>query len=234
MLRSTLIAILLLCGICANAQNPVPYLRKMETIGYATTSVSPNIIYTSFVVKDYKDNGRVVSIKETEEKLRKIVKGLGCNLEDLSVGNIYGYITYNGPNNEEGVFEHKRLYLLKLSSVECIDNFLDRVDPRALESFNIDEMDNNNIDAEVRNLQLKAFAKAKDKASVLLATYGEQCGRVLDIQEVNRFITYPDFTGKGSRIQVVNMNGTSNFEANQIRTKNIKIEYEVKIVFEIK
>ena len=152
----------------------------------------------------------------------------------MSVGNIYGYITYNGPNNEEGVFEHKRLYLLKLSSVECIDNFLDRVDPRALESFNIDEMDNNNIDAEVRNLQLKAFAKAKDKASVLLATYGEQCGRVLDIQEVNRFITYPDFTGKGSRIQVVNMNGTSNFEANQIRTKNIKIEYEVKIVFEIK
>lgn len=234
MLRSTLIAFMLLCGIYANAQTPVPYLRKMETIGYSTTSVSPNIIYTSFVIKDYKDNGKVVSVKETEEKLRKIVKGLGCNLEEMSIGNIYGYITYNGPNNEEGVFEHKRLYLLKLSSVECIDVFLDRVDPRALESFNIDDMDNNNIDAEVRNLQLKAFAKAKDKATVLLATYGEQCGRVLDIQEVNRFITYPDFTGKGSRIQVVNMNGTSNYDANQVRTKNIKIEYEVKIVFEIK
>lgn len=238
MKRSIIIAILLalnLSGIAQNSSNSSDFsIRKMETIGYAATTVSPNIIYTSFVIKDYKENGKVVTIKETENYIRKIIKKLGCQAEDFSVGNIYGYISYNGPNNDEGSFEHRRLYLLKLSSVECIDTFLDKVDPRALESFNIDEMDNNNIDGTVRELQLKAFAKAKDKATVLLATYGETCGRVLDVQEINRNIIYPDMNGKGGRIQAVNQSGMNSYDYNQVRTKSIKVEYEVKIIFEIK
>lgn len=235
MKRSIIIAILLFLNLSGIAQNSSDFsIRKMETIGYAATTVSPNVIYTSFVIKDYKENGKVVTIKETENYIRKIIKKLGCNAEDFSVGNIYGYISYNGPNNDEGSFEHRRLYLLKLSSVECIDTFLDKVDPRALESFNIDEMDNNDIDGTLREIQLKAFAKAKDKATVLLATYGETCGKVLDVQEINRNIIYPDMNGKGGRIQAVNQSGMNNYDYNQIRTKSIKVEYEVKIIFEIK
>ena len=237
MKRSITLVIILLVSVFAYPQIPPNNdfsIRKMETIGYASTNVAPNIIYTSFVIKEYKDNGKAVSIKETENKIRKIIKKMGCEATDFSVGNIYGYISYNGPNNEEGAFEHRRLYMLKLSSVECIDTFLDHVDPRALESFNIDEMDNDNLDSTIRQLQLKAFAKAKDKATVLLATYGETCGKVLDVQEINRNIIYPDMNGKGGRLQVVSQSGMSNVDYNQVRTKAIKVEYEVKIIFEIK
>ena len=237
MKRLITLAIMLLSSILAFPQIP-PHndysIRKMETIGYASTNVAPNIIYTSFVIKEYKDNGKVVTIKDTENQIKKVIKKIGCQATDFSIGNIYGYISYTGANNEEGAFEHRRLYLLKLSSVDCIDSFLDYVDPRALESFNIDEMENDNIDSTVRQLQFKAFANAKDKATVLLATYGETCGRVLDIQEINRNIIYPDMNGKGGRLQVVSQSGMSNVDYTQVRTKAIKIEYEVKIIFEIK
>jgi hypothetical protein len=206
----------------------------MEVFGYATANLAPNEIYTSFVIKEYTDNNKIISIKESETNILKIIKSIGCDVSDFSIGNIYGYITYNGPNNEEGQFEHRRLYLLKLSSVKCIDIFLDSVDPRALESFNIDEMDNNDIDSTVRELQLCAFDKAREKAIILLKTYGEECGRVLDIQEIDRSITYPDFTGKGSKSQVVNGTGTRSVDSNQSRTKSIKVEYQVKVTFEIK
>lgn len=209
-------------------------VRKMETIGYASTNIVPNIVYTSFVIKEYTDNGKKVSIKETEATIRKVIKKLGCKTEDLSIGNIYGYISYNGPNNEEGNFEHRRLYLLKLSSVDCVDLFLDNVDSRALESFNIDEMDNEDIDDELNKLQNQSFAKAKEKATTLLATYGEECGKVLDIQEINRFVTYPTVTGKGNRSQVVNVSGSTNYDNSLKRTNTIKVEYMVKITFEIK
>ncbi len=237
MKRLTYIAFILFLGINGYAQTtPSPEfgIRKMETIGYATSNVAPNVIYSSFVIKEYKDNGRVVSIKETEATVRKVIKRIGCKTGDLSIGNIYGYISYNGPNNEEGQFEHRRLYLLKLSSVECVDSFLDNVDSRALESFNIDDMDNDNINESIHQLQISAFKSAKEKATSLLAIYGETCGRVLDIKEVNRFVTYPDFAGKGSKLQVVNISGATSFDNNLIRTKTIKLEYEVRITFEIK
>lgn len=238
MKRSITFIIILLSTLTINAQdNTKPKeepIRKMEVFGYASASLAPNEIYTSFVIKEYTNNEKIVTIKESEATVRKIIKTIGCDVSDFSVGNIYGYITYNGPNNEEGQFEHRRLYLLKLSSVNCIDMFLDCVDPRALESFNIDEMDNNDIDSTVRELQFKAFAKAKEKAEVLLKTYGEECGKVLDIQEIDRSITYPDFTGKGSRSQVVNGTGTRSVDSNQNRTKSIKVEYQVKVTFEIK
>jgi uncharacterized protein YggE len=238
MKRSLTIIIILLSAFYVNAQDNAlksDYpIRKMEVFGYATANLAPNEIYTSFVIKEYTDNNKIVSIKESETNILKIIKSIGCDVSDFSIGNIYGYITYNGPNNEEGQFEHRRLYLLKLSSVKCIDIFLDSVDPRALESFNIDEMDNNDIDSTVRELQLCAFDKAREKAIILLKTYGEECGRVLDIQEIDRSITYPDFTGKGSKSQVVNGTGTRSVDSNQSRTKSIKVEYQVKVTFEIK
>lgn len=228
---------ILLLGIYASAQTPISSdygIRKMETYGYASANINPNVIYTSFVIKEFKDNNKVVTIKETEAAIRKAVKKIGCKSGDLTIGNIYGYISYNGSNNEEGVFEHRRLYLLKLSSVDCVDNFLDAVDPRALESFNIDYMDNNNIDSTIHELQLKAFAKAREKATVLLASYGEQCGKVLQIEEVNRNITYPDPSGKGSRLQSLSMQSGNSNTSTESRSRTIKVEYQVKMTFEIK
>lgn len=237
MKRSILLIVLIYLSTITFAQNSLTNtnpIRKMETIGYAAINVSPNVVHTSFVIKEYTDNGKIVTIKDTEAKLRKIIKNLGCKSSDISIGNIYGYISYNGASNEEGRFERRHLYLLKFSSVECIDIFLELADSRAFESFNIDDIENDNIDTAVRDLQLKAFASAKEKATVLLATYGEQCGRVLDIQEVNKFITYPDFIGKHSKGELVNMKAAAVNDIEKVRSKSIKIEYEVRIIFEIK
>ena len=44
-------------NVVAFAQNNNEYkVRKMETYGYASASVSPNIINTSFVIKEFNDN----------------------------------------------------------------------------------------------------------------------------------------------------------------------------------
>ncbi len=231
------IAFILMLSVNAFAQIPPSSeysVRKMETYGYASANLNPNVIYTSFVIKEFKDNNKVVTIKETEAAIRKAVKKIGCKSGDLTIGNIYGYISYNGSNNEEGVFEHRRLYLLKLSSVDCVDMFLDIVDPRSLESFNIDDMENDNIDSTIQELQLKAFSKAREKATVLLASYGEKCGKVLQIEEVNRNIIFPDLSGKGSKIQSLSMQIGNSNTSTESRSRTIKVEYQVKMTFEIK
>ena len=226
---------LAIVNIVSFAQNNNEYkVRKMETYGYASASVSPNIINTSFVVKEFDDNGKIVSVKNSEELIKKLIKSLHCVNGDLSVGNIFGYVSYAGENNEQAKFEYRRLYLLQFKDVDGIDSFLDAMDPRALESFNIDEMENYDRDKISKDLQRRAFLNAKDKATELLRTYGEECGKVLDIKEISSEITYPDFSGMGSNIKSLTSESISDKGHTGLKSKDIRLDYQVMVTFELK
>lgn len=228
---------IILLNVVAFAQcdnNSEYKVRKMETYGYASASVSPNIINTSFVIKEFYDNGKIVSIKESEEIIKSIVKSLHCINGDLKVGNIFGYISYAGENNEQGKFEHRRMYLLQFRDVDGIDTFLDRVDPRSLESFNIDEMENYELDLVSKDLQKRAFQNAKDKATELLKAYGEECGKVLDIKEILSKVIYPDFTGNGSTVKSFTGININEEVHSGLKSKDIRLAYQVMVTFELK
>jgi len=87
MKRSLTIIIILLSAFYVNAQDNALKLdypiRKMEVFGYATANLAPNEIYTSFVIKEYTDDNKIISIKESEENIKKIVKTLDCDISDF-------------------------------------------------------------------------------------------------------------------------------------------------------
>ncbi len=227
--------LLALSSVAQSQENDQPKIngRKIEVVAYSSEEVLPNVIYTSFVLTEYKDNGKLITINQSEEKIKKLLSSINHSLTNLSLGNIYGYLSTNEKGEE--IFDHKVQYILKLDNVESVHKFLDLVDKRALQSFNIDEMTYEGTDSVLRNVQIKAFKRALDKADVFLKLYNEKRGRLLEIEEINRFTTMPDFTGKGSSVKSVHAsNGISSFETNASRSKYIKIEYVAKVIFEIK
>lgn len=231
-----IISLLLLLGISSIAQeniNPKISGRKIEVVAYSSEEVLPNAINASFVLTEYTDNGKKVSIEQSIENIKKIIKKLNCDASNLSVGNIYGYLN----NNESGAefFDHKIQYIMKFQNSECIHKFLEKIDKRSLQSFNIDEMFYEGSDSVLRLVQVAAYKRAINKAEAFLKLYGEERGKLLEIVEINRFETMPDFTGKGAAVKSVHANnGISTFESNASRSKYIKIEYVAKVVFEIK
>lgn len=232
-----IIAILLLLWSSGYAQdNDQPKIsgRKIEVVAYSSEEVLPNAIYVSFVLTDYKDNnGKSVTVENTVDKLKKQIHTINLKPTNLSLGNVYGYLNTNEKGEE--VFDHKVQYILKLDNVESVHNMLMVIDKRALQSFNIDEMTYEGADSVLKVVQIKAFKRAIDKADVFLKLYNEERGQLLEIEEVNRFVTSPDFTGKGSSVKSVHANdGISSFETNASRSKYIKIEYVAKVIFEIK
>ena len=104
-----------------------------------------------------------------------------------------------------------------------------------MNDFNIEAFDHDNINQEVRKLQIDAFNRGKDKAQALLGIYNEECGKVLNIQEVHRYITYPKTNSqKGNIHHVVTMKeGTSYLQMPTLDLLDIKVEYQVKLTFEI-
>ncbi len=233
----SIIAFLLLLGSSNFAQenNSEPKIsgRKIEVAAYASQEVLPNTISVSFVLTDYYDKGKLVEIKQSVENIKSILSKMKCDVGQLSMGNIYGYISTN--TNGEEFFDHKVKYIMKFTNAECVHQFIHDVDKRSLQSFNIDEMYYTNSDSILRQLQIKAFNRSIDKANDYLKLYGEERGKLLEIQELNRYETMPDFSCKGGQVKSLNMSDAVNsFENNASKSMYIKIEYLAKVVFEIK
>lgn len=210
-------------------------IRKMEVIGYASVNIPPNEVYVSFTTKEFTDkNGKIVTLAEQEKQLKQAVKDIGYDEKNLKVMNLFGFSTYNISGDSEK-YEKARYYLLKLRGINCIDKFLAETDMKLLNNFSIESFDHNDIYGEVRKLQISAFERGRDKADALLAIYGEKRGRIIDIQEMQRYITYPKTHGqKGNVHHMVSMvNGTQYQELPTNDLQDIKIEYQVKLVFEI-
>ncbi len=231
-----IITILLLLWSGGYAQDNVqPKIsdRKIEVVAYSSEEVLPNAIYVSFVLTEYKNNGKLVSIDESVENVKKILASISHNSKRLSLGNVYGYLSTNEKGEE--IFDHKAQYILKLDNVDCVHKLLDQLDKRSLQSFNIDEMTYEGADSVLKNVQIKAYKRAIDKADAFLNLYNEKRGKLIEIEEVNRFMTLPDINGKGAAVKSVHAdNGISSFETNASRSKYIKIEYVAKVIFEIK
>lgn len=206
--------------------------RTIEVYGYAYEEVLPNAVYASFVLKEYKDKeGKLVTISQSEKLLTEVLKKMNCHKSSLSIGNIYGYIGTNDDKSEE-IFKHKVQFILKLESFSCVHIFLDKIDKKAIESFNIDGVYYEKSDSLKRRIQVHAIKIAKEKAIKLLDAIGETCGDVIDVQEVNGRLITPDINGKGAVAQVVNYNDGVNFNSFQSNITNmVRFDYTIRATF---
>jgi uncharacterized protein YggE len=206
--------------------------RTIEVVAFASKEVVPNVINVSFILTEYHVNGKSTTIEESVKNIKEVLKSLNYGTENLLVANVYGFQNMN--ENNEAYFEHKIQFTLKLKNVEDVHLFLHKIDKRSIESFNIDEMYYENDFDVMRSLQKTAYNNAKQKADEFLKIYGEECGRLLSIEEVSGNITSPEINGRGSSVKTINSSNGINNSTSTVKSKTIKMEYLARVVFEIK
>ena len=207
--------------------------RKIEILAYSSAEFIPNDIYVSFILKQYNENGRVIPITETLDKIKRTKLKMGCNNVELELGNIYGYVNTQEDGSDN--FQHKSKYILRLNSLECVEQFVWSVNKFALESINIDEINVKFSDTIIRDLQRKAFEEAKVKADLFLSVFNEKSGKILEIQEINGNIIQPSSIGNNAIIKSIRRSdGIQYIQTVSNNSKLIKYEYTAKVIFEIK
>jgi hypothetical protein len=137
-------------------------IRKMEVIGYATVNLTPNVVYVSFSTKEFTKLGKTYSLEDQEKKLKEAVKNIGYDEKNLQVMNLIGYSTFS-MQGEENNYEKSRIYLLKLKGINCVDKFLANTEMKYLNNFSVESYDHEDINAEVRKLQVSAFEEVEIK-----------------------------------------------------------------------
>jgi hypothetical protein len=204
--------------------------RKIEVTGIAEQEVTPDIINISISLQEYMNGKNRVTIDVLEAQLEKGVKDAGIAKEDFTMNNVSAWNnTYQKKKAPD--FLASKQYLIKLHDLNKFNQILAKVDPKGIQSTNIDSYDYSKINDLKNDLKLKALLAARDKASFLVNGLGDKLGQAINITESDN----SSFPQPRAVMMFAKASADSAGPAeSDIDFKKIKLSFQIQAVFEIK
>jgi len=222
---------LVLFSLSAFSQQMISIPKKIEVSGSAEAEVSPDIIYIAISLKEYfkdSNNKKKVEIEELERQLQSAVLKAGIPQENFMINNITSY--NNWWNKKKGSdFLASKQYRIKLSDLNKFNEIMSAIDPKGLESSNIENYEYSKIESLKKELKIKALQNAKEKAIYLTQSIGASLGGPLEIQEINN-----EPQGERMIYAKVMMSDSLDEKMPEIDFKKIKLNFQIRAIFEIK
>lgn len=227
MKKLLILAALTISAYTASAQN-VDLRRKIEVSGTAEQEVTPDIINVSISLQEYLDGKKKVTIDVLEKQLEAAVREAGIAKEDFTVNNLWAYNnTYQKKKNPD--FMASKQFGIKFKDLNKFNQILAKVDPKGIQSTNIDSYDYSKADQLKNELKLKALLAAKAKATYLVQGLGETLGHVLNISESD-MSNYPQPRAVMFKTMAADVRAVPESD---IDFKKIKLSFQINAVFEI-
>ena len=223
-----IIAALVLVTYAAFAQN-ADLRRKIEVTGIAEKEVTPDIINVSISLQEYLDGKKKTTIDQLENQLEGAVKNAGIPKEDFTISNVSGWNnTWQKKKNPD--FLASKQYSIRFHDLDKFNQILSNVDPKGIQSTNIDSYDYSKMADLKRELKIQALQSAKEKANYLLGSINEKVGRPISITESDNS-SFP--TPRPVMYKAMSMSVNSVPAESDIDVKPIKLNFQIQAVFEI-
>lgn len=225
-------ALLSLFSLSAFSQQMMHMPKKIEVNGSAETEVTPDIIYIGMSLKEYfKDSGnrKKVEIEDLERQLQSAVLKAGIPQENLMINNISSYNNW-WEKKKTPDFLARKQYRIKVTDLTKFNEIMSAVDPKGIENSNIESYDYSKIESLKKELKIKALQNAKEKAEYLINSIGGTLGGPLEIQEIN-IEAQPEIMNFAKTVLRA---ASSEDGMPEIDFKKIKLNYQMRAVFEIK
>jgi uncharacterized protein YggE len=108
---------------------------------------------------------------------------------------------------------------------------MSKIDPKGIQSTNIESYDYSKMADLKRDLKIKALLAARDKATYLLAALGEKVGSPINITESDNS-SFPQ-PRVYANTMMFKASADSNVGDSDISFKTIKLNFQIQAVFEI-
>ena len=224
-IKTLLLAAFILVPLLALSQTQ-PQVKKIEVNGEAEMEITPNEIQFRIVLKEYLDGRKKVEMNKLESQLVKALKAEDLADDDLTVEGISGY-NWNWKKQQSEEFLATKSFKLKVSDLRKMNDLLERLDQRGINSVSIASYTHSNLEQYQKELKLKALQNAKEKAAFLLSGIDETLGGVLEVSEINQ-PQVPIY-----RAQTMELASDSNYQSD-LEFSSIKLKAEIRAVFEIR
>ncbi|HEY0771926.1 MAG TPA: SIMPL domain-containing protein [Sphingobacteriaceae bacterium] len=209
--------------------------KKIEVIGSAEAEVTPDIIFVGISLREYlRDNNskKKVEIEELERQLQTAVLNAGIPKENFTINNISSYNwTWEKKKNPD--FLASKQYRIKISDLNKYNQIISAVDPKGIQYSNVEGYDYSKLESLKRELKIKALQAAKEKATYLGEAISERVGGALEIQEINNEY-YPQPMYQRNVMMKGDMTMAEAAPMPDIDFKKIKLNYQMRVIFELK
>jgi uncharacterized protein YggE len=223
-----ILAALCICTYSVFAQN-VDLRRKIEVTGIAEKEITPDIINVSISLQEYLDGKKKITIDQLENQLENAVKEAGIPKEDFAISNVSAWNnTWQKKKNPD--FLASKQYSIKFHDLNKFNQIMSKIDPKGIQSTNIDSYDYSKMADLKRELKVKALLDAKEKATYLLTSINEKVGRPINITETENS-NFPTPRPMMYKTMSVNLNAAP--AESDIDVKTIKLNFQVQAIFEI-
>jgi uncharacterized protein YggE len=221
-----------LFSLSAFSQEMMHIPKKIEVNGSAETEVTPDIIYIGMSLKEYfKDSGnkKKVEMEDLERQLQSAVLKAGIPQENFMINNISSYNNW-WEKKKTPDFLARKQYRIKVTDLTKFNEIMSAVDPKGIENSNIEGYDYSKMESLKKELKIKALQNAKEKAEYLINSIGGTLLGPLEIQEIN-IDAQPEIMNFA---RTVLRAASSEDGMPEIDFKKIKLNYQMRAVFEIK
>jgi uncharacterized protein YggE len=233
MKRALFFAAALLLAASAKAQQgeknfiDQPYI---EVAGRAEKEVTPDEIYLKIIINE-TDNKAKQPLEQLEKNMIAALLRIGVNVpkeltvKDLSSSfKLYWY-------KKSDIFAAKE-YQLLVRSAAMAGKTLQELETLGISNISISRVDHSEIEKLRREVKVNAMRDAKSKASDLLQAIGQQAGRALWVQEVDRTPYRAAFT-PSIRAKTMSVSNEEAAALPEAEFEKIKLEYTVMARFAI-
>ena len=230
MKKLSIIMALIAVSVVSGFAQGVDLRRRIEVSGVAEKEVTPDIINVSISLKEYFDGKTKITISQLEQQLEKAVQAAGIAKEDFTINNLSSY-NYIDPKKKTTEFLASKQYGIRFRDLNKFNQVLSKVDPKGIQSTNIDSYDYSKIEYLRNDLKLQALLSAKTKATFMLNGIGEKLGQPISIIEFedNNFPQPRNVMYMAKS----NMAEAADVPESDIDARKIKLSYRVSAVFEI-
>ncbi|MDB4922713.1 SIMPL domain-containing protein [Mucilaginibacter sp.] len=203
--------------------------RKIEVSGIAEKEVTPDIINVSISLQEYLDGKKKITIDQLESQLENAVKEAGIAKEDFTVNNVSAWNnTYNKKKTPD--FLASKQYSIKFHDLNKYNQILNKIDPKGIQSTNIESYDYSKMTELKRDLKIQALLAAKEKAGYLLSSINDKVGDAISITEVdNGNYQAPRPMMYANKAMVADASPAES----DITFKTIKLNFQINAIFEI-
>jgi uncharacterized protein YggE len=226
---------------CNNQRTEQTKERTIEVTGSAEKEVTPDEVYFSITLTEYKKGNKKITMDDLEGNLMRKAMAIGVRKQDVQFENMYSYSYYYDYwyNHKRYDYYSSKTFTVKLNKPEMIDKLLVGGDSLNYTAVHISRFSNSKKAIYRDSLKIEALKAAHSKAEMLLTSIGEKIGEVISITEV----VPAENTGYGYGYwgYCTTMNEESNVVSGSREArpggnasfKDMKLRYEIKAVFRI-
>lgn len=172
--------------------------------------------------KEFKDYKTKVPLAKIEDELIKNLRKVGVDKKDVVVRRMGNYSRIRGKE-----FLYSKQLIVEITDFSKINQLTQLMDAKGIKYMNIGELNHSNMENFKKQVKIDALKVAKEKATYLVESIGEELGEVISIVEMSDGFMRPMYSNSMMRSAEVAQESIDQVE-------NIKLSYQVRVKFSIK